>query len=311
MKITLLPPTFHILPSTFRSLISPHVNLKNMKRLFSPSILLNICFLFFLSSFVVAQPPVFTDFVAGKAQLKDGQVMFYLENLSTCVLEQIQVRVASDQTYNSVTDTTFITQLLPSTQGTFVMQLSQPVGEGWAWTIDTLTLGQPQETPTCPQPGLVTFEKVDFASSAQATVVAPAPQAAITRAVTRDYTVVVGDSWWKIAQRFGSTPEVIAAMNGRDTDTLTVGEILKVPAPTVEATSGSIASGGAPTGEGTQELTAYTVKAGDTLFSIAQTFETTVALIRQANCLSEEDVLSVNQNLLVPPKDAVLTNTCN
>jgi LysM repeat protein len=53
------------------------------------------------------------------------------------------------------------------------------------------------------------------------------------------------------------------------------------------------------------------VKAGDTLFGIARAFETTVALIRQANCLSEEDVLSVNQNSLVPPKNAVLTNVCN
>jgi LysM repeat protein len=287
--------------------------LKTMKRLFSPSILLRTCFLFFLSSFVIAQTPVFTDFVAGKAQVKDGQVMFYLENLSTCVLEQVQVRVASDQTFNAVTDTTFITQLLPSTQGTFVMQLSQPIGEGWAWTIDTLTLAQPQENPTCPEPGLVVFEKVDFASSARATVAAPAPQAEITRAFTRDYTIVAGDSWWKIAQRFGSTPEVIAAMNGRGTNTLTVGEIIKVPAPTleVETNSGGVASGGEPTTEGIQDLTPYAVKTGDTLFSIARAFGTTVALIRQANCLSEEDVLSVNQTLQIPSKDAVLTNTCN
>lgn len=285
--------------------------LKTMKPLFSPSILLRTCFLFSLFSLVIAQTPVFTDFVKGSAQAKDGQVIFYLENLSTCVLEQIQVRVASDQTYNAVTATTFITQLLPSTQSTFVMRPTQPIGAGWAWTIDTVTLAQPQENSTCPQPGLVTFEKVDFASSAQATVTAPAPQAEITRAVTRDYTVVAGDSWWQIAQRFGSTPDVIAAMNGRGTDTLTVGEILKVPAPSVEATSGSIASGGAPTSEGAGELTTYTVKAGDTLFGIARALETTVALIRQANCLGEEDVLSVNQNLLVPPKDAVLTNVCN
>jgi LysM repeat protein len=283
----------------------PHVLiLKTMKYLFF--------LLFALCSFVFTQTPVFSDFVTGAAQVKNGQVEFYLQNTSTCVLEQIQVRVASDQTYNSVTATTFITQLQPSTQGTFVVRPTQPIGAGWAWTIDTLTLGQP-ENPTCPQPGLVTFEKVDFASSAQATVAAPAPQAEITRAVTRDYTVVAGDSWWKIAQRFGSTPEAIAAMNGRNTDTLSVGEILKVPAPTLEAeaTSGSIALGGAPTTEGTGELTSYTVKAGDTLFGIARVFDTTVALIRQANCLGEEDVLSVNQKLLVPPKDAVLTSVCN
>jgi LysM repeat protein len=270
--------------------------------------------------FGVAQTPVFTDFVTGTAQVKDGQVMFYLQNVSSCALEEIQVRVATSDAFNAVDAATFITKLQPNAQDTFVMRLTQPISKGWAWTIDAVMLVQP-ENPTCPKIGLVAFEKVDFAGAAQA-VAAPTstPQAEITRAVTREYTVVAGDSWWKIAQRFGSTPDVIASMNGRDTNTLTVGEIIKVPAPALETATAasndvsngnSVASGGAPTTEGAQTLSPYTVKAGDTLFGIASKFETTVELIRQANCLSAEDVLSVNQSLQIPSKDAVLTNTCN
>jgi LysM repeat protein len=284
--------------------------LKTMKRLFA--------FYFLPFIFVTAQTPAFTDFVRGSALPKSGQLEFYLENVSGCVLEQLQLRVATDRTYNTVLETTFITQLQPGTQGTFVMPLTSPTGEGIAWTVDTVTLGQSQDTASCQQAGVVTFEKYDFAGVAQATQVTPAPNVEINRAPTREYTVVAGDSWWSISQRFGSTPEEIAQMNGRAMNTLSVGEILLVPAPapnaapeTVAAEGSSVASGGTPTTGEAPQLTAYAVKAGDTLFGIARAFETTVTLIRQANCLSEEDVLSVNQNLQIPPKDAVLTNTCN
>jgi LysM repeat protein len=282
--------------------------LKTMRRFLS--------FILPFFSLIIAQAPVFTDFVRGSALPKNGQLEFYLENVSGCVLEQIQVRVATDKTYNTVLATTFITQLQPGTQGTFVMPLRSPTGEGLAWTVDTVTLGQPQDSTTCQQAGLIAFEKYDFAGAAQATQVTPAPNVEINRAPTREYTVVAGDSWWSISQRFGSTPEEIAQMNGRAMNTLSVGEILLVPAPAPNAAGetvegGSVASGGAPTTGETPQLTSYTVKAGDTLFGIARAFETTVSLIRQANCLSEQDVLSVNQNLLVPPKDAVLTNVCN
>jgi LysM repeat protein len=276
----------------------------------------------------LAQTPVFTDFVTGTAQAKNGQVEFYLQNISSCMLEEIQVRVSHNNVYSSADAATFITRLQPNAQGTFVMRLTDVVSEGWAWTIDSVMLAQP-EAATCQHLGLVAFEKVDFAGvakpSSETTVASPAAE--ITRAVTRDYTVIAGDSWWKLAERFDSTPEVIAQLNGRSTNELTIGEIIKVPAPTLEASqtepaqietiqpetetsSGSVASGSTPINSEDQQLTAYTVKAGDTLFGIARTFETTIGLIRQANCL-KEDVLSVNQALQIPPKDAALTNVCN
>jgi LysM repeat protein len=278
--------------------------------------------LIFLTYVAMAQEPSFTDFVAGTAQAGDEQVAFYLENVSTCVLEEIQVRIAPDKTIDATTGATFITRLQPKTQGTFVMRLSQ-TPTNLAWTVDTITLGQPQENPTCPQVGPIAFKKASFGGAPQPTAqTAPAPE--INRAVTREYTVVAGDSWWGIAQRFGTTPEVMSQLNGRSNTELKVGEIIKVPAPAAPpaltqtetarvatATSGSVASGGAPAITTAQGFTVYTVKQGDTLFGIAQGLETTVELIRQANCLTEASVLSVNQSLQVPPKDAVLTNTCN
>jgi LysM repeat protein len=274
-----------------------------------------------LTTLATAQESSFTDFVAGSALPGEGQVTFYLENLSSCVLEEIQIRVAPDKAYNTTEGTTFITQLQPKTQGTFVMRLNQPV-TNMGWTIDALTLAQPQDNPTCPQIGLVTFKKAAFGDAPPPTAQTGTPTPEINRAVTREYTVVAGDSWWGIAQRFGTTPDVMAQLNNRTDTNLKVGEVLKVPAPaapppleqtaaqTETATSGNVASGGEPTAA-PQGFTAYTVQQGDTLFGIAKTLETSVALIRQANCLSEDTVLNVNQVLQIPPKDAQLTNTCN
>jgi LysM repeat protein len=285
-----------------------------MKRLFTAFIL--------LISMATAQEPSFTDFVTGTAQAGNEQVTFYLENVSTCVLEEIQVRIAGDKTVDATNNATFITKLEPKTQGTFVMRLSQTPTD-LAWTIDAVTLGQPKDNPTCPQMGLIAFKKASFGGAPQPTAqTVAAPE--INRAVTREYTVVAGDSWWGIAQRFGTTPEVMAQLNGRANTELKVGEIIKVPAPAAPpalaqtetaqvatATSGGVASGGEPTTTTEQGFTVYTVKQGDTLFGIAQGLETSIELIRQANCLTEASVLSVNQVLQIPPKDAQLSNVCN
>jgi LysM repeat protein len=266
-----------------------------------------------------AQTPLYSDFVTGTANVSGEQVTFFLENVSGCVLEEIQVRLAFNGVQSTEQSATFITKLQPKNHGVFVMRLSQLGGEKLAWTIDSVTLGQPQDNPTCPKLGPVAFEKLAVASPPPvAEVAAPTPQ--INRAVTRDYTVVAGDSWWGIAQRFGTTPQVMATLNDRSNFELKVGEIIKVPAPTApppidqteiaETTSGSIASGGEPT-TAPQGFTIYTVQQGDTLFGIAKTYGSSVTLIRQANCLGEENVLSINQVLQVPPQDAQLTNVCN
>ncbi len=53
----------------------------------------------------------------------------------------------------------------------------------------------------------------------------------------------------------------------------------------------------------TQETTTYTVQRGDTLSRIARRFDTTVAVIRDANGIANTDRIYVGQELLVPPRD--------
>ena len=59
--------------------------------------------------------------------------------------------------------------------------------------------------------------------------------------------------------------------------------------------------------------TNYKVKKGDTLYSISKKYQLTVAELRAANNLSENDVIKVGQNLIIPDADigtaAALTST--
>ncbi len=101
---------------------------------------------------------------------------------------------------------------------------------------------------------------------------------------TTTYTVKAGDSLWKIANQFGVTVDDIRSLNNLTSNTLQIGQVLKIP-----TTSGSTP----PT------TTKYTVKSGDSLWSIANRFNTTVATLRSLNNLTS-DVLQIGQVLTVP-----------
>jgi LysM repeat protein len=49
------------------------------------------------------------------------------------------------------------------------------------------------------------------------------------------------------------------------------------------------------------ERETYTVKSGDTLWEIAERFDTTVEAIVRANDLDDPDVLSIGDKLVIPP----------
>ena len=97
-----------------------------------------------------------------------------------------------------------------------------------------------------------------------------------------NYVVRPGDSLWSIAQRFNTTVNDLRKLNNLTTDTLNVGQILKIP------TSNDISEGNI-----------YTVQRGDSLWSIAQQFNTTVDNIKNLNNLTS-NMLVIGQTLRIP-----------
>ncbi|MDE6284236.1 MAG: LysM peptidoglycan-binding domain-containing protein [Bacilli bacterium] len=94
------------------------------------------------------------------------------------------------------------------------------------------------------------------------------------------YTVQKGDSLYSIAQKYNTTVNEIKALNKLSSNLLNIGQILKIPS---NSTNNIV----------------YTVKQGDSLYSIAREFNTTVSAITALNNLSTS-VLSIGQKLLLP-----------
>lgn len=98
---------------------------------------------------------------------------------------------------------------------------------------------------------------------------------------TLRYVVQAGDSLWLIAQKYDTTVNAIKQLNGLTSDMLSIGQVLKIPAPPNHSTI------------------QYTVKPGDSLWLIAQKYNTTVNAIKQLNGLTS-DMLNVGQILKIP-----------
>jgi LysM repeat protein len=106
---------------------------------------------------------------------------------------------------------------------------------------------------------------------------------------TLEYTVRPGESLSDVAAFFGTTVEVIAALNSLTNPNLVVpGERLLVPA--LPAT----------TAQGREFMSEYVVQSGETLTAIAERFETTVEALAAANSLANPSAIRVGDHLRVP-----------
>ena len=121
------------------------------------------------------------------------------------------------------------------------------------------------------------------------------------------YTVKAGDTLWGIANDHDTTVNALKQNNHLNSDTIYVGQVLSLgQAASTGSHSQSNASAPSSSTNGT-----YTVKAGDTLWSIANANDMTVAQLKQKNDLSN-DTIYVGQTLNVSStKSALATSTAS
>lgn len=105
------------------------------------------------------------------------------------------------------------------------------------------------------------------------------------------YTVKKGDSLWLIANKYGTTVDELSSANGLKSNTLSIGQTLIIPEKK----------------ESTSEIS-YVVKKGDSLWLIANKYDTTVEKIKSTNNL-KSNTLSIGQVLVIPSSSEFITYT--
>ena len=120
------------------------------------------------------------------------------------------------------------------------------------------------------------------------------PTKAGTAIPTNIYTVKAGDTLYRIATQNNTTVDILKKLNNLTTNTLTIGQVLILPPTEIIEI---------PT-----TTTTYTVKSGDTLYSIAKKYNTTVEKIKQLNNLPNT-TLTIGKQLQIPTTQFIETPT--
>jgi LysM repeat protein len=119
------------------------------------------------------------------------------------------------------------------------------------------------------------------------------------------YTVQRGDWFYAIARKSGVTVEALQAANpGVNPNLLFPGQVLNIPGagptPQPSATNTPATGGATPTGTTGGKPSRYTVQPGDTLYSIAIRFNTTIYGLQIANHLASPHFIYPGQVLVIP-----------
>ena len=99
---------------------------------------------------------------------------------------------------------------------------------------------------------------------------------------------------YSIARLYGVSVSDLKNYNNLTSDNLSIGQLIKIP----EAISAVTPSEDEVINEGS----VYVVQKGDTLYSIAKKYNTTVDKLKEVNSIIN-DILTVGMNLLVPEND--------
>ncbi|MBI1801122.1 MAG: LysM peptidoglycan-binding domain-containing protein [Chloroflexi bacterium] len=149
-----------------------------------------------------------------------------------------------------------------------------------------------------------TLDGLDAAPSPTVAVPAsttPAPPRPTPGSPAFPYTVQKGDTLSGIAERFGTTMEMLKTLNGLSGEVVTAGQLLIIPGtrPTAAPAGGLTITGASSP---TPRQTTYVVKAGDNLYRIGLKFNIPWQSIARANNITDPSSLRAGQTLIIPPQ---------
>lgn len=105
------------------------------------------------------------------------------------------------------------------------------------------------------------------------------------QATSDEYVVKKGDTLYSIAKKYNTSVDNLKSINNIITDSLAIGQIIKLPS--TSSTAGDT----------------YIVKKGDSLYSIARTYNTSVDKLKEINNLTS-NALAIGQVLKLPSNNA-------
>lgn len=105
------------------------------------------------------------------------------------------------------------------------------------------------------------------------------------QATSDEYVVKKGDTLYSIARKYNTSVDNLKSINNITTDSLAIGQIIKLPSTSSTASD------------------TYIVKKGDSLYSIARTYNTSVDKLKEINNLTSND-LAIGQVLKLPSSNA-------
>lgn len=128
----------------------------------------------------------------------------------------------------------------------------------------------------------------------------------VSGATAQSYTVKAGDSVWKIAHQFGLSMDTLRSLNHIQNNFIYPGQVLKIQAsntvtpstPTVSQNTTQTSSTPSSNQTTTTTTGSYTVKAGDSLWKIANQHGLSLSQLKSINHLSS-DLIYPGQKLVV------------
>ena len=243
----------------------------------------------------------------------------YLDTASLAVVEPVateepteevtEAPVATEEPTEEVTEAPVVTEE-PTEEVTEVPVVTEEVTQEPVMTEEPTA--EVTEAPVATEEPVVTEEPTeeDMATE-EATEEAMPTEEADDESILENYpeqithTVQRGDNVNDIAIQYDSSIAAILAANDLDENALIfIGQVLVVPVKALP--DSDMGDGIQDMGDGEDvETDVYIVTSGDTLYSIANRFNTTIGALAQLNGLSNANRLSIGQELRIPVGDDV------